>query len=213
MNMVVGITGGIGCGKSSVTDQLKRLNVDIIDADIIAREIVEPGKFALKKIVEHFGQEVLLPDGSLDRAKLRVIIFSEKEKKDWLEGLLHPLIKDEIRRQIKSASSEYVVLSSALLLETGQKNLVDMVVVVDIPETLQIKRTSLRDSNSSELVKKIIDSQLKRDERLSRADVVIDNSNSLDELSSKIKKLHGDLKKKANDLLNEKILRINDFLD
>ena len=200
MNMVVGITGGIGSGKSSVTDQLKRLNVDIIDADIIAREIVEPGKFALKKIVEHFGEEVLLPDGSLDRAKLRVIIFSEKEKKDWLEDLLHPLIKDEIRMQIKSASSEYVVLSSALLLETGQKSLVDMVVVVDIPETLQIKRTSLRDRNSSELVKKIIDSQLKRDERLSRADIVIDNSNSLDELRSKIKKLHGDLKKKANDL-------------
>ncbi len=200
MNMVVGITGGIGCGKSSVTDQLKRLNVDIIDADIIAREIVEPGKFALRKIVEHFGKEVLLPDGSLDRAKLRVIIFSEKEKKDWLEDLLHPLIRDEIRTQIKSASSEYVVLSSALLLETGQKNLVDMVVVVDIPETLQIERTTLRDSNSSELVKKIINSQLKRDERLSRADIVIDNSNSLDELSSKIKKLHSDLKKKANDL-------------
>ena len=200
MNMVVGITGGIGCGKSSVTDQLKRLNVDIIDADIIAREIVEPGKFALRKIVEHFGKEVLLPDGSLDRAKLRVIIFSEKEKKDWLEDLLHPLIRDEIRTQIKSASSEYVVLSSALLLETGQKSLVDMVVVVDIPETLQIERTTLRDSNSSELVKKIINSQLKRDERLSRADIVIDNSNSLDELSSKIKKLHSDLKKKANDL-------------
>ena len=200
MNMVVGITGGIGCGKSSVTDQLKRLNVDIIDADIIAREIVEPGKFALRKIVEHFGKEVLLPDGSLDRAKLRVIIFSEKEKKDWLEDLLHPLIRDEIRTQIKSASSEYVVLSSALLLETGQKNLVDMVVVVDIPETLQIERTTLRDSNSSELVKKIINSQLKRDERLSRADIVIDNSNSLDELSSKIRKLHSDLKKKANDL-------------
>ena len=200
MNMVVGITGGIGCGKSSVTDQLKRLNVDIIDADIIAREIVEPGKFAFKKIVEKFGKEVLLPDGSLDRAKLRVIIFSEKEKKDWLEDLLHLLIRDEIRTQIKSASSEYVVLSSALLLETGQKNLVDMVVVVDIPETLQIERTTLRDSNSSELVKKIINSQLKRDERLSRADIVIDNSNSLDELSSKIKKLHSDLKKKANDL-------------
>ena len=200
MNMVVGITGGIGSGKSSVTDQLKRLNVDIIDADIIAREIVEPGKFALRKIVEHFGGEVLLPDGSLDRAKLRVIVFSEKEKKDWLEDLLHPLIKDEIRTQIKSASSEYVVLSSALLLETGQKSLVDMVVVVDIPETLQIERTTLSDSNSSELVKKIIDSQLKRDERLSRADIVIDNSNSLDELRSKIKKLHGDLKKKAKDL-------------
>ena len=200
MNMVVGITGGIGCGKSSVTDQLKRLNVDIIDADIIAREIVEPGKFALRKIVEYFGKEVLLPDGSLDRAKLRVIIFSEKEKKDWLEDLLHPLIRDEIRTQIKSASSEYVVLSSALLLETGQKNLVDMVVVVDIPETLQIERTTLRDRNSSELVRKIIESQIKRDERLSRADIVIDNSNSLDELNSKIKKLHGDLKKKANDL-------------
>ena len=145
-------------------------------------------------------KEVLLPDGSLDRAKLRVIIFSEKEKKDWLEDLLHPLIKDEIRMQIKSASSEYVVLSSALLLETRQKDLVDMVVVVDIPETLQIERTSLRDGNSSELVKKIIDSQLKRDERLSRADIVIDNSDSLDKLKLKIKELHSDLKKKANDL-------------
>ena len=200
MNMVVGITGGIGCGKSSVTDLLKKLNVDIVDADIIAREIVEPGKFALKKIVEHFGTEILLPDGSLDRAQLRVIIFSKKEKKDWLEELLHPLIKDEIRAQIKSANSKYVVLSSALLLETRQKDLVDMVVVVDIPETLQIERTTLRDGNSSELVKKIIDSQLKREERLSRADIVIDNSDSLDKLKLKIKELHSDLNKKANDL-------------
>ena len=200
MNMVVGITGGIGCGKSSFTDQLKKLNVNIVDADIIARKIVEPGKFALKRIVEHFGDEILLSDGSLDRAKLRVIIFSEKEKKDWLEELIHPLINDEIRAQIKSANSKYVVLSSALLLETRQKDLVDIVVVVDIPETLQIERTTLRDKNSSELVKKIIDSQIKRDERLSRADIIIDNSDSLDELSPKIKKLHSDLKKKANDL-------------
>ena len=200
MNMVVGITGGIGCGKSSVTDLLKKLNVDIVDADIIARKIVEPGKFALKKIVEYFGTEILLADGSLDRAQLRVIIFSEKEKKDWLEELLHPLIKDEIRAQIKLASSKYVVLSSALLLETRQKDLVDIVVVVDIPETLQIERTTLRDGNSSELVKKIIDSQLKRDERLSRADIVIDNSGSLDKLKLKLKELHSDLKKKANGL-------------
>ena len=200
MNMVVGITGGIGCGKSSVTDLLKKLNVDIVDADIIARKIVEPGKFALKKIVEYFGTEILLPDGNLDRAQLRVKIFSEKEKKDWLEELLHPLIKDEIRAQIKLANSKYVVLSSALLLETRQKDLVDIVVVVDIPETLQIERTTLRDGNSSELVKKIIDSQLKRDERLSRADIVIDNSGSLDKLKLKLKELHSDLKKKANDL-------------
>ena len=200
MNMIVGITGGIGCGKSSVTDLLKKLNIDIVDADIIARKIVEPGKFALKKIVEHFGDEILLPDGSLDRAKLRVIVFSEKEKKDWLEELIHPLINDEIRVQTKLANSEYVVLSSALLLETRQKDLVDIVVVVDIPETLQIERTTLRDGNSSELVKKIIDSQLKRDERLSRADIVIDNSGSLDKLQLKLKELHSDLKKKANGL-------------
>ena len=200
MNMVVGITGGIGCGKSSVTDLLKKLNVDIVDADIIARKIVKPGKFALKKIVEYFGTDILLPDGSLDRAQLRVIIFSEKEKKDWLEELLHPLIKDEIRAQIKLANSKYVVLSSAILLETRQKDLVDIVVVVDIPETLQIERTALRDGNSSELLKKIIDSQLKRDERLSRADIVIDNSGSLDKLKLKLKELHSDLKKKANDL-------------
>ena len=205
MNMVVGITGGIGCGKSSVTDLLKKLDVDIVDADIIAREVVEPGKFALKKIVEHFGTEILLADGSLNRAQLRVIIFSEKEKKDWLEKLMHPLINDEIRAQIKSATTKYVVLSSALLLETRQKDLVDIVVVVDIPETLQIERTTLRDRNSSELVKKIIDSQLKRDERLSRADIVIDNSDSLDKLKLEIKKLHSDLKKKANDLYDKKI--------
>ena len=205
MNMVVGITGGIGCGKSSVTDLLKKLDVDIVDADIIAREVVEPGKFALKKIVEYFGTEILLADGSLNRAQLRVIIFSEKEKKDWLEKLMHPLINDEIRAQIKSATTKYVVLSSALLLETRQKDLVDIVVVVDIPETLQIERTTLRDRNSSELVKKIIDSQLKRDERLSRADIVIDNSDSLDKLKLEIKKLHSDLKKKANDLYDKKI--------
>ncbi len=195
--MIVGITGGIGCGKSSVTDQLKQLNVDIIDADIIAREIVEPGKLALEKIVNRFGRDILLPDGRLDRAKLRVIVFSEKEERLWLERLTHPLIDTEIKAQIKSANSAYIVLSSALLLESRQRALVDLIVVIDISENLQIERTILRDQNSPQLVKKIIGSQLEREERLSRADIVVDNSYSLERLKKEIKKLHHELIKEA----------------
>ena len=195
--MIVGITGGIGCGKSSVTDQLKELNVDIVDADIIAREIVEPGKLALEKIVNRFGRDILLPDGRLDRAKLRVIVFSEKEERLWLERLTHPLIDTEIKAQIKSANSAYIVLSSALLLESRQRALVDLIVVIDISENLQIERTILRDQNSLQLVKKIIGSQLEREERLSRADIVIDNSYSLERLKKEIKKLHHELIKEA----------------
>ncbi len=195
--MIVGITGGIGCGKSSVTDQLKELNVDIVDADVIAREIVEPGKLALEKIVNRFGRDILLPDGRLDRAKLRVIVFSEKEERIWLERLTHPLIHTEIKAQIKSSNSAYIALSSALLLESRQRALVDLIVVIDISENLQIERTILRDQNSLQLVKKIIGSQLEREERLSRADIVIDNSYSLERLKKEIKKLHHDLMKEA----------------
>ncbi len=195
--MIVGITGGIGCGKSSVTEKLKKLNIDIIDADIIAREIVEPGKLALKKIIDRFGKEILLPDGSLDRAQLRVIVFSKKEERRWLERLTHPLIQTEIKTQIKSANSIYIILSSALLLESRQQALVDLTVVIDIPENLQVERTVLRDQNSVELVKKIIGSQLEREERLSRADIVIDNGHSLERLEKEIIKLHHDLMKKA----------------
>ena len=195
--MIVGITGGIGCGKSSVTDQLKELNVDIVDADVIAREIVEPGKLALEKIVNRFGRDILLPDGRLDRAKLRVIVFSEKEERIWLERLTHPLIHTEIKAQIKSSNSAYIALSSALLLESRQRALVDLIVVIDISENLQIERTILRDQNSLQLLKKIIGSQLEREERLSRADIVIDNSYSLERLKKEIKKLHHDLMKEA----------------
>jgi len=197
MNLIVGITGGIGCGKSSVTDRLKTLKIDIVDADIIARKIVEPGELALEEIVEHFGRKILLPDGRLDRAQLRVIVFSAEEEKYWLETLTHPLIEKEIQTQISSSNSAYVVLSSALLLESRQRDLVDLTVVVDIPETLQVARTILRDKNSEDLVKKIIKSQLERNERLSRADIIIDNSYSLDNLNTEIQKLHQDLIKQA----------------
>ena len=193
MTLVVGVTGGIGSGKSFVTERLEALEIDVVDADVISRKIVEPGETALKEITNHFGKDILLSDGNLDRRKLRNIIFREEKEKIWLEALTHPLIEKEITEQIYSASSEYIILSSALLLESQQSNLVDVIVVVDAPKSQQITRTISRDKSTEYLVKKIIKSQFSRKERLSKADIILDNSNSKKSLDAKIIELHKEL--------------------
>ncbi|CAA0109826.1 Dephospho-CoA kinase [Halioglobus japonicus] len=190
MTLVVGITGGIGSGKSAVTKRLEQYDITVVDADVVAREIVEPGKPALTAIADHFGADILQPDGQLDRAKLRARIFSDESERRWLEQLTHPLIGEEIVNQIAASRSPYTVLSSPLLLDTSQKALTDCVVVVDTSEALQIERTVQRDSNDEAQVKRIMAAQLARDERLSLADIVIDNSGSLDELNSQVDELH-----------------------
>ncbi|MEE4110417.1 MAG: dephospho-CoA kinase [Halieaceae bacterium] len=186
----VGITGGIGSGKSALTDRLARRGVVIVDADVVARRVVEPGTPALAAIAGHFGAQVLQDDGTLDRAALRAIVFNAPEERRWLESLTHPLIGAQLAADLDAAASPYVVLSSPLLLEGSQRDLVDHVVVVDVPETLQVERASARDSNAPELVRKIMAAQLPREKRLALADTVIDNSGDLAALEQQAEDLH-----------------------
>ena len=190
MGFVVGITGGIGSGKSAVTERFARHGIVVVDADLAARVVVEPGREALAAIADHFGPAILLADGTLDRAALRRRIFAEESERHWLERLTHPLIGREITAQLAAASSPYVILSSPLLLETSQKAMVDCVVVVDVPEEVQLARTMARDANDEAQVRRIMAAQMPRLQRLDLADIVIDNSRSLDDLDVVVEELH-----------------------
>ena len=187
---VVGITGGIGSGKTAVTDHLETLGIVVVDADKAARVVVEPGKPALDEIVVHFGSEILLDDGALNRAALREVVFNDSAQRKILEGITHPRIREEIARQLSAATSPYVVLSSPLLLESGQNSFADYVVVVDVPEAVQVDRTMRRDDNSESLVKQIMAAQLDRQTRLSRADEAISNDDTLEALHAEVEALH-----------------------
>jgi dephospho-CoA kinase len=194
---VVGITGGIGSGKSAVTDYLEIKGITVVDADKVARVVVEPGTSGLAAIAEHFGRNILLPNGMLDRAALRKIVFDKPDERKVLEGITHPLIREEIARQLSEASSPYVVLASPLLLESGQSSFADYVVVVDVPESVQLSRTMTRDDNSEQLVKSIMAVQLDRETRLARSDTSISNEGTLEELHTRVDVLHTDLLRRA----------------
>jgi len=194
----VGITGGIGSGKTALTDWLSTQGIVIVDADLAARVVVEPGQPALAEIAAQFGQEYLLPDGQLDRAALRKLVFADDAKRQTLESITHPRIRDELTRQMAAAQSPYVVLSSPLLLESGQSEMVDLSVVVDVPEAVQIERTMARDQNDRALVEQIMAAQLDRDTRISRADIVIDNSGSPEALHLRGAQLHRTLLARAS---------------
>ena len=188
--MIVGLTGGIGSGKTAVSDLFQGLGITIVDADIASRVVVEKGREELNKIADHFGKDILTSNGELDRAKLREVIFKSKEEKVWLESLLHPAIASQIQKELNSSISPYTILVSPLLLETDQKNFCSTVLVVDVPVEIQIERTSKRDNVSEEQIKSIIASQIDRDSRLELADEVILNDGSIQNLESKVQELH-----------------------
>ena len=194
----VGITGGIGSGKTALTDWLAKKGIVIVDADLASRVIVAPGQPALTEIAETFGSEFIQPDGELDRAALRALVFTDDSKRQQLEAITHPRIREELARQMNAADSAYVVLSSPLLLESGQSAMVDLSVVVDVPEDTQIERTMARDDNTRELVEGIMAAQLDRDTRIARADIVIDNSGTLDALYERGEILHQTLLARAS---------------
>lgn len=187
---IVGLTGGIGSGKSTIARLFGKLGVHWVDADDVARQVVEPGTSALAAIATHFGDPVLQADGSLNRAWLRQRIFEHAPEKDWLEGLLHPIIRQELIRQLNASSSPYTLLTSPLLLETDQHQLVDRVVVVDVPENVQIERTVTRDDNTREQVERIIAAQMAREERCARADAIINNNKPLTDVERQVVELH-----------------------
>jgi dephospho-CoA kinase len=188
--MIVGLTGGIGSGKSEVSARFEQLGITVVDADIIARQVVEPGSSALEQIAKHFGTAILTKDGVLDRKKLRSIIFEKPSEKSWLENLLHPIIRAETVAQLNRSQSPYTILSSPLLLETNQHELVDRILVVDADERLQVSRASARDSMSPENIQKIMQSQLSRTARCAKANDIIHNHGDLRELQDQVGSLH-----------------------
>ncbi|MBU3071017.1 dephospho-CoA kinase [Aestuariicella sp. G3-2] len=190
MTFVVGVTGGIGSGKTAVSDRFAELGIVVVDADVASRVIVEPGRPALAKIAEHFGSDILQTDGTLDRAKLRTAVFKDPAERKWLEALTHPLIREEILSGLRNATSPYALLVSPLLVESGQNQLTQRVLVVDVPEELQLERTVNRDNNSPDQVKAIMAAQASRQQRLDSADDVIVNDGSLEQLHQQVDTLH-----------------------
>ena len=188
--MIIGLTGGIGSGKTAVSDIFEELGIGIVDADLASRVVVEKGRPSLEEIAKHFGQGILTEEGELDRAKLREIIFNSDEEKNWLESLLHPAIARQIQDELKASSSPYTILVSPLLLETNQKDFCDKVLVVDVPVETQIERTLKRDDVSLDQVQSIIKAQISRDKRLELADEVIVNDKSFEDLQRAVSKLH-----------------------
>lgn len=187
---VVGLTGGIGSGKTVASDRFEELGVKVVDADIASRVVVEIGKPALSSIEGEFGSDVISDDGSLNRAKLREIIFKNDEAKSWLESLLHPLIGQHISDEIASATSRYVILVSPLLFETTQFQICNRTLLIDVPKDIQILRTAKRDKVPESQVEKIIASQMDRDQKIGKADDVIVNDGEISDLISKIDKIH-----------------------
>lgn len=188
--LTVGLTGGIGSGKSAAADMFVQAGVTIVDADIVSREVVQPGEPALAQIAAHFGKSILLADGGLDRRALRGVIFSDPAEKRWLEQLLHPLINERIRHQLQQADSVYRMLVSPLLLETRQRDLVDRVLLIDCSPATQVQRVTQRDETSAEQVEAIMDTQKSRTERRALADDIIENEGDLAALRDQVQVTH-----------------------
>ncbi|MGE6194377.1 dephospho-CoA kinase [Aeromonas media] len=188
---VVAITGGIGSGKTTVANQFSALGIEVVDADLIAREVVEPGTPALTAIASHFGPGILDEQGRLDRRALRERIFSDPAAKSWLNALLHPIIRSEMLRQCAAANSPYCLLVVPLLVENRLTGLADRVLVIDVDEATQIERTCRRDGVNREQAQAILASQASRSERLAMADDVLDNqSGTTETIRERILALH-----------------------
>ncbi|MDT8438112.1 MAG: dephospho-CoA kinase [Wenzhouxiangellaceae bacterium] len=187
---IVVLTGGIASGKTAVSDAFADLGVQVIDTDRIARELVEPGRPALDAIRERFGDAILDESGALRRARLREIIFSDADARADLEAILHPRIQHEARARIDAASAAYVILVVPLMTETGLFKDADRVLVVDVPEAVQIERLVARDSVSRTQAEAALAAQASRAERLARADEVIENTGTLEQLKARVAALH-----------------------
>lgn len=187
---VVGLTGGIGCGKTTISNEFKRLGITIIDADEIARDVVAPGSEELEAIIKQFGPEIVQSDGYLNRAKLRSIVFAEPEKTQWINDLLHPKIRAQMLAELSASVSSYTILSVPLLLENGMQTLCNRILVVDILPEQQLQRVLARDQSEPTTIKKIMTAQIDRKKRLSLADDIIDNSGQPSESIEQVQKLH-----------------------
>jgi dephospho-CoA kinase len=190
VTLIVGLTGGIGSGKSAVADAFASLGVDVTDTDRLAHQLSAPGAPGYAAILAAFGSEFVEPDGTLDRAKLRNLVFSDPEARVRLEAILHPLIREGARSEVRSWSSPYGLLIVPLLFERGGSIGVDRVLVVDCPEDEQVRRVVARSGLSADEVRAIMATQLPRGERLKRADDVLDNTGPQSAIEAKVAELH-----------------------
>jgi len=186
----VGLTGGIGSGKSTVATMFEKRGVPVIDADSIARKLVDPGGAAYEQVLALTGEEAVAPDGTLRRDVIRETVFRNESLRARLEAILHPLVYSEMEKAISNISYPYCILSIPLLVETNAAATVDRILVVDIPEELQISRTAARDGTTREQAGRIIAAQAGRPVRLQAADDIVDNSRSLDEIEKQVQDLH-----------------------
>ncbi len=187
--ITIGLTGGIASGKSAASDRFAKLGIPVIDADIIAREVVEPQSKGLKQLVKTFGQSIL-DDEKLDRSKLRTIVFNDSEKLKQINAILHPLIGDEIRKQVNAVKQDYCVVVIPLLCESSRYDWLDRVLVIDVSKETQMSRLLKRDAITSALADKMLDSQCSRQQRLKIADDVLNNEKDLEQLYQHIESLH-----------------------
>lgn len=187
----VALTGGIASGKSAVADRFAALGVDLIDADLVARELVEPGQPALDELVSRFGAGILTAEGRLDRRRMRERVFADPDARQALEGILHPRIRDELRRRAQRSDRGYGMLVVPLLAESGTRYAwVDRVLVVDVPREMQFGRLTARDGIDATLADAMLDAQASRGQRLAIADDVIDNRGTLADLDAAVATLH-----------------------
>ncbi|MBD2811050.1 dephospho-CoA kinase [Xenorhabdus sp. Vera] len=203
MTYIVALTGGIGSGKTTISNVFSSLGVPLVDADIIAREVVAPGTPALLAISQHFGSDILLSDGSLNRALLRQKIFASPEEKQWLNALLHPLIHSETQRQLNQVTATYVIWVVPLLIENNLMHLADRILVVDISPETQIARTMARDGVNRKQVENILAAQASRHDRLDKADDVIFNHHGEQDIVSRVVELHQQYLKQAKSVRQE----------
>jgi dephospho-CoA kinase len=186
----VGLTGGIGSGKTVVANRFERLGTPVIDSDIITRELVVPGSLALKRIIESFGEDIVDAKGNLDRQKLRQTIFADHTARRNLEEILHPMVRQEIARQLSGLSSPYALVVIPLMVESGMVGMFDRVIVVDCDEEEQIKRVIKRDSCSKDEVDAIIQTQTSRNKRLAIATDIINNTVDIRSLDGQVERMH-----------------------
>ena len=190
---LIGLTGGIASGKSAVANRLAELGAEIIDTDLISREVVEPGTPALAQIAVHFGPEVIAEDGTLNRAVVREKVFANPSERKWLEALLHPLIRQTATDRAQRSQAQLAVLVVPLLFESGQYQHTDLNLVVDVPVDLQRQRVLARDVVSEDQVEQILSAQMSRAARLEKADRVIENSGTLEQLFAQVDSLYAEL--------------------
>lgn len=188
--LIVGLTGGIASGKTTVSDAFAELGAPVIDTDLIAREVVEPGQPGLDRVCREFGSGVLTAEGHLDRAELRRIVFADPSARHRLEGILHPLIRQTVLERLASVNAPYAIVVVPLLVETGFDSIVDRILVVDAPVELQRRRLARRDGSSPEEIERILSSQASREHRAAKAHDVIVNDGDLDRVHEQVRTLH-----------------------